>query len=237
MKRSRKTSLTFATLLLTLSACSGGGDEGERKRGGSDAKTLPGSAIPGGAVPTLAPTASPATAGVTPTPIPGFAVAAKCSEGKVTVITANQSCPANSTVFAGDDTSAALLTCCTLPASDILLTTTAPVARSGECANNEVIVGLGSTANQLLCQPIDTSKYVLSSSSIDACKFSSKSNGNTCGMSKVLLDAIMAAASSYGNDGCVAGPSSVIHGKSGSSCSKFPTRSLKTIAGADVAFP
>lgn len=238
MTRCTKTSLTFLTVLFTLSACSGGSDDSGNKRAGSDAKTGPGASpeVPG-AVPTLAPSSSPGVAGATPTPSPGSTTAVKCSEGKVTVISANQSCPANSTVFAADDTNAVRLTCCTLPSTDILLTSAAPVSRNGECADNEVIVGAGGSANQLLCQQIDTSKYVLSSTSIDACRFSSKANGDACGMSKVMIDAIIAAASSYGNDGCAAAASSVIHGRTGSTCGKFPTRTLKTTAGANIAFP
>ena len=228
--------------LLALGACAGEGGPTKRINGSDVKSILPGQqpGIPGAIstnappvspTPALSPTPSISAAAPTPSVSPGVVSdPGKCRDGKFTIVSFGQSCPANSAVYGVDDSNTSVFACCSLPATDILLATSAPVVRTGECANDEVMVGAGASSSQLLCQKIDVTKYQLGPTNSASCYH------NSCGIPGAL-DVTLMNSGRFGLDLCASIPGYLIHGKSGSTCDKVSTRAFKTISGASVAFP
>ena len=150
-----------------------------------------------------------------------------------------QACPANSVAYAADDARPQnhKIACCALPTPDILDESSSPVVRSGDCDANEVMVGAGG-GPAILCQKINTVLYKLGTAT-SACYYghgaSGSSGSGACGAPNKMLKAI---GGSFGSDGCVANPGSVITGYRGKSCGGVSTRTLLRVAdGKKVPFP
>lgn len=231
---------SFVTSVTVIAACSQNSfsSDGKGNSNSTDQNPKPGSGQPTpapgeGGSPLPAPTLS-SSQGVVP-----LNENVKCSEGLVQVISSGaatpQSCPANSTAFAADDGSTVLYACCALPKTDILLQTVPTAVRGNECQEDELIVGL--SGSSVVCQKIDTTKYILTNPR-SACYYGKGSSGSSgagpCGAPNKFLNAI---GSRFGSDGCVAPQGSIVHGHKGSDCGDIPIRTLQAIDGSAVAFP
>jgi hypothetical protein len=126
-----------------------------------------------------------------------------CSASTIKFVGKDGLCPAGSAAYAADDARDTLLTCCPLPALDILAAGD-PVARGGQCGTNEVAVGVSS--NQLLCAPINTARYRLQPQ-VTTCYYGSGSSGGKGAAQCSAPSATIAAMTTqYGTDACIPVP-------------------------------
>jgi hypothetical protein len=126
-----------------------------------------------------------------------------CSNATIKFVAINGQCPSGSAAYAADDAGNTLLTCCPLPAGDILTTGT-PVIRGGQCGANEVAVGVSN--NQLLCAQINTARYRLQPQTVTCYYGSGSSGGKGAAQCSAPSATIAAMTTQYGTDACLPVP-------------------------------
>jgi hypothetical protein len=191
--------------------------------------TYPPGITPGGGAP---------GAGVTPTFSPTIVINSEldsttvsprlCDGTNVAIVASNGNCPKNFAAYTADDSSGGILGCCPLPVNDILLETASSQIRGGSCLANEIATGV--SGDQLVCTPINTAKYRLSSAK-QSCYFGDGASGSggsaDCGTIPAAFNTIVSGR--FGSDACVAVPyGAVIVSKTSKYC--------RNITGAQILF-
>lgn len=140
------------------------------------------------------------------------------------------SCPVGTIAFAADDSTVTRFACCNLPNLDILADERFPAPAGTTCPDDSVAIGVtavGST--RVLCQRLNTSLYILGPMKA-SCYYGHGAAGST-GSAHCRAPASFVAALttklSFGTDGCLAGDTYIIVGRTGKSCGGILTRQLK----------
>lgn len=118
-------------------------------------------------------------------------------------------CPAGSAAYAADDVAGGApsfgrsISCCPLPASDILSKEQA-IDRGSDCQENEVIVGVH--ASGVVCAKINLVRYKLDFASATCYYGSGQSGGGGAAKCPIPSETALAMVSKYGSDACVPSP-------------------------------
>ncbi len=118
-------------------------------------------------------------------------------------------CPAGSAAYAADDVTRGApsygrsISCCPLPASDILSKDPA-VERGGDCLENEVIVGV--YGGGVICGKINSNRYSLDVSAPTCYYGSGQAGGAGAAKCQIPPETLQAMLKSYGSDSCVPSP-------------------------------
>jgi hypothetical protein len=118
-------------------------------------------------------------------------------------------CPAGSAAYAADDVTKGAaaygrsISCCPLPASDILSKDPA-VERGGDCLENEVIVGVYSGG--VICGKINSNRYRLDVSAPTCYYGTGQAGGAGAAKCQIPPATLQAMLSRYGSDSCVPTP-------------------------------